>query len=229
MSNIKINIKLLIILVSTSFIAVILYYTLILLPPKLEAIHMIKTENQGRKTELAFLEQKLQDLPHIKTELNESVMETRALENKIPQHKMSITIMMEIVKHINAYDFHDTQVLIGEPIKEEKEVSLYKTIPMTLKFTTAYPNATQLLEEISRSDYMVTVDRFTVDNSVQEERDRDGNRVVQGDVIKGEMLLSLQYVEVMDGDDQEAYPNYMAFSNGTDNVFLRPSNDRSDN
>ncbi len=226
MSNIKKNLRGAIIVVSTVFVLVVCYYCMVLLPNKLAIIHRLENENMTRRKELDHLEEKLQDLPQIRTELIDSLMETRALKNKIPQHQMSITIMMEIIKHINAYDFQDTQVLIGQPIKQEREGDAYNTIPMTLKFTTAYSNATQLLEEISRSDYMVVVDRFTVDNSIQEQRDQEGNRMVKGDIIKGEILLSLQYVN---GDDQEAYPNYMAFSNGADNVFLRPSDDWSDN
>lgn len=226
MSDIKNNLKRLIILGSTVFVLVVCYYFSIMLAGKLEIIRRLENENKVRKKEIIFLEGKLHNLPRIRTELTDSSMETRALKNKIPQHQMSITIMMEIIKHINAYDFQDTQVLIGEPIKQERKGGTYNTVPMTLKFTTAYSNATQLLEEISRSDYMVIVDRFTLDNSIQEQRDQDGNRVVQGDIIKGEILLSLQYIN---GDDQEAYPNYMAFSNGSDNVFLRPSDDWSDN
>ncbi|HHX62083.1 MAG TPA: type 4a pilus biogenesis protein PilO [Epulopiscium sp.] len=225
MSYIKKNIKLRMILVSIIFITGVSYYILFILPPQLETIQLFKDENEVRKTQLTFLEQKVQELPKIKKELNDKVMETQALNNKVPHHQMSMTMMMEIVNYIDAYDFQDIQVLMGDSIIEEKGTSTYNTIPMTITFTAPYSDVTQFLEEMSRSDYMVTVDRFSIDNSIQEEKDESGAFTVSGDTVKVNMLLSLHY---MDSGNKEAYPNFMGFSNGADNVFLRPSKEAGD-
>lgn len=219
MSFIKENSKLLILIVIIAIIGGGSYYFTSILPPQLENIQILEDENEVKRQELQFLEQKLLELPQMKQELNEMLMETQALKNRIPHHQVSATIMMEIVRYMDAYNFKDTHVIIGESTKQGDEESIYKTIPMTIQYTASYDDAVKLLEEIKRSYHMVIVDYFSVDNSIQEENEKDGNGTVAGDFVKAEILLSLHYI---DGEEKEEYPNFMEFSKTSENIFLRP-------
>lgn len=200
------------------------YYFTTILPPQLENLQILREQNEVKKRELQSLESKLSQLPEIQQKLKDMGMETQALKNKIPHHKMSFTMMMEIIKYMEVYDFQDTQVIMGEPIMQGDETSIYNTIPMTIKYTTTYDNAAKFLEEISRSYQMVTVDSFSIDNSIQEQKDQEGNEIVAGDVVEAEIRLSLHY---LDSEEKEEYPNFMEFSNGQDKVFLRPGRDET--
>ena len=224
MSLVKNNMKLVILLIMAMVIGGGTYYFTTILPPQLENLQILREQNEVKKRELQSLESKLSQLPEIQQKLKDMGMETQALKNKIPHHKMSFTMMMEIIKYMEVYDFQDTQVIMGEPIMQGDETSIYNTIPMTIKYTTTYDNAAKFLEEISRSYQMVTVDSFSIDNSIQEQKDQEGNEIVAGDVVEAEIRLSLHY---LDSEEKEEYPNFMEFSNGQDKVFLRPGRDET--
>ena len=195
----------------------VLYFVHIL-SPQLDKIQALKETSRIKKAQIQSLEERVDDLPQLEEELIYSRLEIQGLKNKIPRHETAITMMMELLKYMDAHDFKDTEIAMGQLIKQEDQINSYKTLPMRINYTTSYSNAAKMLEKISRSYSMVTMDQFSIDNSIQDERDDLGKPKVTGEYVRAHMLLSLYYIE---GEREEHYPNFMEYLSENDKVFSR--------
>ncbi len=222
MSFIKDNSKILIFaLVAFIMVGGGLFYKLVLVS-QFETLESIKYENQIRNDELQHLQDEYRMLGQKKAVLKDIDMQTKSLEEQVPTYETSVMLMSEVIQYTQIYNYRDRAVEVGTTLPKTDESQDYQTIPVTIRYTTSYEDSIKFLEMINRSYYMITIDSYSIDNSIQENNENEDLVKVAKDTVETELVLHMHYQET---GEPAAYPNFMAYLEKEENIFERPLED----
>ena len=222
MSFIKKNQKLLILL----FIVVLLlgswlYYQNVL-TIQLQTLKTLNYENEINQLDLDRLNAEYLALGQRKKELKDIDMQTKSLEEKLPTYETSTILLSEVIAYTKIYNFPKRAVK-GEPVLPKvDEAQEYRTLPITIEYTSTYEESVKFLEMINRSYQMMTIESYSIDNSIQEKTDDEDAIPVSKDTVETVLVLHMHF---RDKGEAEVYPNFMEYLEKEENIFQRPLKD----
>ena len=196
------------------------YYNLVY-TPQIETLASLKEENKIKTQELMFLEKQFKMIDQTKKELIDINMQTKALEQQIPTYDVSIVMLAEVIQYTDIYNYNQRTVAMGTELEqtEEQKEKGYKTIPVTIKYTTTYEDSAKFLEMLNRSYHMITIASYSIDNTIQKENESEDKIAVSTDTVQTELVLHMHYKE---GGEGMADPNFMEYLGKEENIFERP-------
>lgn len=215
-NNSTISIILLALLVS---IGGFFYYSLVL-TPQLETLEALNADNEEKEQELQYLQQAFQSLGQRKLDLEDMNMQTKSLEDKIPTYEVAMIMMSEIIQYTDIYNFDNQSITLETALDtNQEEGKPYETLPITIEYTSTYEDSIKFLEMINRSDQMITIDQFVIDNQIQEADSEDLSFHISKDTVETELVL---HMHCKLKGESEVYPNFIEYLGKEENIFERP-------